>query len=195
MERIAAVARSTGETEIALRLDLDGHGQARVETGIGFFDHMLTLMAVHGFFDLEVQARGDLHVDAHHTVEDVGLVLGDALRQALGDRRGLRRFGHAVTPMDEALCTATVDLSNRPFLVFQVPPVVSAPGGFGSELAREFFQAFTHRGGFNLHVTLNYGQNGHHILEAVFKAVGRSLDQAATRDARIAGVLSSKGLL
>jgi imidazoleglycerol-phosphate dehydratase len=195
MERVASISRSTRETEIKLRFGLDGQGQAQVHTGIGFLDHMLTLLAVHGFFDLEVQAHGDLEVDGHHTAEDVGLVLGDALREALGDRKGLRRFGHAVTPMDDALCGATVDLSNRPFLVFNVPPVTVMPGGFGTELAREFFHAVTHRGGLNLHVNLYYGQNGHHILESVFKAVGRALDEAATRDDRIEGVRSSKGLL
>lgn len=195
MQRVGNVERSTGETEIRLRLNLDGCGQAQISSGIGFLDHMLTLLAVHGLFDLEVDARGDLQVDYHHTVEDVGIVLGEALRQALGERKGIRRFGHAVVPMDEALCAATVDLSNRPFLVFNVPEAAAPPSGFNTELAEEFWRAFAVHGGLNLHINVSYGRNGHHILEAAFKAVAQALEQAVQHDVRIKALRTSKGVL
>lgn len=193
MPRSAEVERITAETQIRLRLDLDGSGKANVHTGIAFFDHMLTLMAHHGFMDLEIDAKGDLDVDAHHTVEDVGLVLGDALDQALGERKGIRRYGHAVTPMDDALATVVVDLSKRPFLVCHVPDPYGSPAHFPVALAREYFRAFATRGGMNLHINLAYGDDRHHVLEAVFKSLGRALDEATAIDERVRGVRSTKG--
>ena len=195
MKRVSEVERKTKETHIRLSLNVDGKGQADISTGIPFFDHMLTLATVHGFFDLSIAANGDIDVDSHHTVEDVGLVLGDALNNALGDRKGIRRFGHAVTPMDDALAAVTVDLSNRPFLVFHFPSVVHSGSDFNASLAKEFFRAVVSRSGMNLHVNVSYGENEHHILESIFKAFGRAVDQAASKDGRIAGVRSSKGSL
>ena len=156
---------------------------------------MLVLLAVHGFFDLAVKAKGDLEVDFHHTVEDVGLVLGEAFDQALGNRRGIKRFGHAVTPMDDALTAVTVDLSKRPFLAYHVPSFQATGAAFNVLLAKEFFRAFATRGGLNLHINVSYGENEHHIIESMFKALGRALDQAASTDARIKDVRSSKGTL
>jgi imidazoleglycerol-phosphate dehydratase len=195
MQRTGCVERRTRETEIRLRLNLDGRGQVQVCSGVGFLDHMLTLWAVHGLFDLELKAQGDLQVDYHHTVEDVGIVLGDALRQALGERKGIRRFGQAAVPMDEALCQTVVDLSNRPYLVFNVPAAAAPPSGFNTELAEEFWRAFAVHGGLNLHVNVAYGRNGHHILESIFKSVGQALEQAVQLDARIETLRSSKGVL
>ena len=156
---------------------------------------MLTLFCVHGFFDLTLTAKGDLDVDYHHTVEDIGLVLGDVFSRALGDRKGIKRYGHAVTPMDDALSAVTVDLSNRPFLVYNVSDVKGTGAKFDISLAKEFFRAFTNRCGMNLHINLLYGENEHHILESIFKAAGRALDQASSIDKRISGVRSSKGSL
>lgn len=195
MERIAEIERNTKETRVRVRLDLDGPGEPDISTGIAFFDHMLTLFAAHGFFDLAVHAEGDLEVDLHHTVEDVGIVLGDAFRQALGNRQGIRRYGHAVTPMDEALAQVSVDFSNRPFLVYNVPEIRGVPGGFDPALAKEFFRAMAFRGGMTLHINLAYGDNDHHIVEAIFKAAGRALDQAAAIDNRVRGIRSTKGVL
>lgn len=196
MKRISSIDRKTGETDIKIQLNIDGSGQHEIHTGIPFFDHMLTLFAVHGFFDLSLTARGDLEVDFHHTVEDVGLLLGDALDKALGDRKGIRRYGHAVTPMDETLTALTLDLSKRPFLVYHVPePADTNPAGFNIHLAKEFFRAFAVRGGITLHVNVFYGENEHHIIESVFKALGRALDQASGSDERIIGVHSTKGVL
>jgi len=195
MSRSAEVERKTRETNIRIALDLDGQGRAEISTGIAFFDHMLTLFAVHGFFDLTVHAEGDLEVDLHHTVEDVGLVLGEAVAQALNERRGIKRYGHAVTPMDDALAAVTIDLSNRPFLVYQLPKLKSTGIAFNPLQAKEFCRALAIRGAMNLHINVAYGENEHHVLEAVFKAMGRSLDQACTLDDRIHGVRSSKGTL
>jgi len=195
MERIAEVERKTKETAIRVTLNLDGSGKSEVSTGIAFFDHMLTLMALHGFLDLAVKAKGDLHVDSHHTVEDVGLVFGDTLNQALGDRKGLYRYGHAVTPMDDALSSVSLDLSNRPYLVLNCPGVDSSGAGFNLTVAKEFFRAFANRGGLNLHINVSYGENEHHILESIFKAMGRALNQACSLDQRISGVRSTKGSL
>jgi imidazoleglycerol-phosphate dehydratase len=195
MNRKAEVRRNTSETNIRISLDLDGHGRAEVSTGMAFFDHMLSLFAVHGFFDLLVHAEGDLDVDYHHTVEDVGLVLGDAVAKALGDRVGLRRYGHAVTPMDDALTAVTVDLSNRPFLVYQSPKPIVSEIGLSPSLTKEFFRALVNRGGMNLHINVMYGENEHHVVESIFKAFGRALDQASSFDERIKGVQSSKGTL
>ncbi len=193
--RVSEVMRKTAETDIRVVLGLDGSGKADVDTGIGFFDHMLTLFAVHGFFDLTVTAKGDLHVDYHHCVEDVGLALGKAVSQSLGDRVGIRRFGHAVTPMDETLAAVSIDLSNRPYLVYRVPEVIRSMGAFDAYLAKEFFRAFATRAGMTLHIDVGYGENEHHIIEAVFKATGKALDLATAIDPRIAGVRSSKGTL
>ena len=195
MEPTAEVERKTKETAIRVSLKLNGSGQSEISTGIPFFDHMLILLAVHGFFDLGVKAKGDLKVDFHHTVEDVGLVLGDAFDQALGNRKGIKRFGHAVTPMDDALTAVTVDLSKRPFLAYHVPAVTASSTGFNVSLAKEFFRAFVNRGGLNLHINVSYGDNEHHIIESMFKALGRALDQATARDERIKDVRSSKGKL
>ncbi len=193
--RQASIDRETNETNIGVELNLDGSGKADVNTGIPFFDHMLTLFSVHGFFDLVIRARGDLDVDFHHTVEDIGLVLGTVFDKALGDRKRINRFGHAVTPMDDALAEVTVDLSNRPFLVYHVPDAMNAGTVFDTALAKEFFRSFSVKGGLNLHINVKYGENDHHVMEAVFKALGRSLDHAVSFDKRLAGVRSSKGIL
>jgi len=193
MERKAEIERKTKETAIYTKLNLDGSGQAEILTGIPFFDHMLTLFTVHGFFDLKVDAKGDLDVDFHHTVEDVGIVLGDTFDNALGDRKGIVRYGHAVTPMDETLTEVAVDLSNRPFLAYNYPENKEQGGGFTIQLAGEFFRALSNRAGMNLHINVKYGENSHHIIESVFKALGTSLDRAVSLDSRIKGVRSSKG--
>lgn len=195
MENVIEVERKTKETAIRVSLKLNGIGHSEISTGIPFFDHMLTLLAVHGFFDLGVKAKGDLEVDFHHTVEDVGLVLGEAFDKALGNRKGIKRFGHAVTPMDDALTAITVDLSKRPFLAYQVSSFTAAGSGFSVSLAKEFFRAFVIRGGLNLHINVSYGDNEHHIIESMFKSLGRALDQAASIDERIQDVRSSKGTL
>ncbi|MEJ2166324.1 MAG: imidazoleglycerol-phosphate dehydratase HisB [Desulfobacterales bacterium] len=195
MTRSAEVERITKETNIRIAFTLDGRGTSEIFSGIPFFDHMLTLFSVHGFFDLSVHAEGDLDVDFHHTVEDVGLVLGDAINKALGERKGIRRYGHAVVPMDDALAAVTVDLSNRPFLVYNVPePVVSAIA-LNSPLVKEFFRALVNRGGLNLHINVAYGENDHHMIESIFKAFGRSLDEASSIEGRTSAVVSSKGAL
>ncbi|MFZ5572599.1 MAG: imidazoleglycerol-phosphate dehydratase HisB [Thermodesulfobacteriota bacterium] len=194
-KRVATVERDTLETQIQVAIRLDGKGEHHIATGIPFFDHMLTLFSVHGFFDLDVKAKGDIEVDFHHTVEDAGLVMGEAFSRALGDRKGIRRYGHAVTPMDETLTAVTVDLSNRPFLVYHVPTHIRSAGAFDIQLAGEFFRAFANKGGLNLHINVQYGDNEHHIIESIFKALGRALDQAVTVDSRIAAYRSSKGIL
>ncbi len=195
MKRKAEVERKTKETDIKISLVIDGRGQTNIDSGIPFLDHMLTLLAVHGFFDLSLRAAGDLDVDFHHTVEDVGLVLGDAIREALGKRQGIRRYGHAVTPMDDALATVTIDLSNRPYLVYNVPEHAGSGIALNPALAKEFFRALVNRAGMNLHINVAYGDNDHHVVESIFKAFGRALDQAASMDGRINGVRSSKGAL
>jgi imidazoleglycerol-phosphate dehydratase len=195
MEPTSEVERKTKETAIRVSLKLNGSGQSEISTGIPFFDHMLILFAVHGFFDLNLKAKGDLEVDFHHTVEDVGLVLGEAFDKALADRKGITRFGHAVTPMDDALAAVTVDLSKRPFLVYHVPQFSASGMGFNVSLAKEFFRAFVSRGCLNLHINVSYGDNEHHIIESIFKAFGRALDQAVSFDGRIKNVRSSKGVL
>jgi imidazoleglycerol-phosphate dehydratase len=195
MGRTATIRRETGETRIELSLDLDGGGRADVSTGVGFFDHMLTLLARHSLIDLTVRAEGDLHVDAHHTVEDVGICYGRALAQALGDKAGVRRYGSATLPMDEVLATAAIDLSGRPFLVWnaEVPP--ETLGTFNAGLAEEFWRAVTSGGALALHVVCHYGRNTHHIVEGVFKATARALRQAVEPDPRMTGVPSTKGVL
>ncbi len=195
MKRTAELERITQETRIAGQLNIDGRGTTKIHTGIGFLDHMLTLMGAHGFLDLSLTAQGDLEVDFHHTVEDTGLVVGEMLDTALGERQGIRRFGHAVTPMDDALAAVTVDLSKRPYLVFNLPPAIGPAGTFDPQLAKEFCRALATRGGLNLHVNVSYGEDPHHVLEAVFKALGRALAQAVGQDDRIEGVRSTKGSL
>jgi len=195
MTRQAKVSRNTNETQITIQLNLDGSGKADIETGIPFFDHMLTAFAVHGFFDLVLKAKGDIEVDLHHTIEDTGLVLGQALSDALGDMKGINRFGDACVPMDEALSRVNVDLSKRPYLVYNIPADLKSCGEFDAYLAKEFFQALSVKGGFNLHINTAYGENEHHVLESVFKALGRSLSMATRIDDRVSGVLSSKGAL
>lgn len=188
--------RATRETRIVLQLGLDGTGSAKVDTGIPFFDHMLEAWSRHGLMDLSVEARGDLEVDLHHTVEDVGLVLGKAFDGALGDKRGIVRFGTAFVPMDETLVSASVDLSGRPYLVFNVPLHRARILSFDLDLLREFFRAFATEARLNLHVNMHYGGNPHHVAEAVFKSVGRALAEATRLDPRIAGLLpSTKGAL
>lgn len=189
------VSRKTRETEIEVEFSIAGTGRAELQTGVPFLDHMLTLFAVHGFFDLRIAARGDLEIDAHHTVEDIGICMGQALSAALSDRSGIRRYGHAVVPMDEACAAVVLDLSNRPYLVYDVPDLAARVGQFETELVPEFFRAFSNHGGITLHVKAFYGSNTHHILEAVFKAWGRAMDEATSRDERRTGIPSSKGAL
>lgn len=195
MARTCRIERKTTETQVMVELNLDGEGRADIGTGIPFFDHMLTLFCVHGGFDLKVQARGDLEVDFHHTVEDVALVLGEAVSTALDDRFGIRRYGVAVTPMDEALAEVAIDLSNRPYLVYRLPSPLTSPGRFDQGLAKEFFRAFSVKGGMNLHINVRYGENEHHVLESVYKSVGRALKRAVFLEAGRRGVRSSKGVL
>ncbi len=193
--RRAVVKRATKETDIRVDWTLDGAGQSRIKTTIPFLDHMLELMAKHGLFDLTVQAKGDTHIDDHHTVEDVGIVLGEALKQALGDKKGVRRFGFASAPLDETLAQVTVDLSGRPYLVYNAALPHRRIKGFDLYLFEDFFQAFVTHGAFNLHINVLYGRNPHHIMEATFKALAKALDQATSLDGRVKGVLSTKGSL
>ena len=195
-DRIARINRATNETQIACTLHLDGQGDAAIETGIPFFDHMLELFARHGLFDLSLQAKGDLQVDYHHTVEDVGLVLGQAVREALGDKAGIRRYGFFYAPMDECLARAVLDLSGRPFFVYQVDAAETFVRDFNIQLVREFFQAFANTAGANLHLKLEYGDEPHHIAEGLFKAFARALDVATQLDPRSAGTVpSTKGVI
>jgi imidazoleglycerol-phosphate dehydratase len=194
--RSAQAQRSTAETDIRVALDLDGAGTADVATGIGFLDHMLTALARHALFDLSVAARGDLHIDFHHTTEDVGIVLGQCLKRALGEKRGIRRYGHAVVPMDEALAECAVDLSGRPFLAWSVPFGRDKVGEMDTELFEEFFRALAFNAGITLHLTLKAGTNAHHVAEACFKAAARALRAACEPDPRAAGAIpSTKGML
>lgn len=195
MPRIAKIDRQTAETQIRLELNLDGSGVAKVATGVGFFDHMLTLLARHAAMDLTVEAHGDLHVDQHHTVEDTGICFGQALRQALGDKAGIRRYGHFTLPMEETLATTAIDLSGRYYLVFQAAFPSSKIGEFDSELVEDFWQAVAANALCNLHVLVHYGRNSHHISEAIFKASARALRMAVESDPRISGVPSTKGTL
>src|SRR6266478_1670222 len=190
--RVAQVHRKTKETDVRVKLDLDGRGQSRISTGLPFLDHMLELFAKHGLFDLNVACKGDLAIDDHHSVEDVALTLGQALTQALGDKTGIKRYGEAIVPMDEALCRAVVDLSGRFYLIYEVKTRRSRIGNFSVELAEHFWRSFAESLRCNLHIDLLRGRNTHHILEASFKAVARALRQAIERDVRIEGVLSTK---
>jgi len=193
--RRAIVQRSTAETQILLELNLDGSGNAQIQTGVGFFDHMLELFTKHGLFDLRVEATGDLHVDQHHTVEDVGICLGQALAEAVGDKQGLNRYGHFTLPMDETLVTTAVDLGGRYGFAFRVPFPHAQIGQFDCELIEHFWHSVANRCQCNFHAVLHHGQNGHHISEAVFKSAARSFRQAATRDPRQTGIPSTKGVL
>jgi imidazoleglycerol-phosphate dehydratase len=196
MSRTAAIARVTSETDINLQLALDGTGWSEISTGVGFLDHMLTALARHALIDLQVQASGDLHIDDHHTVEDIGIVLGQAFAQAIGDKRGIRRYGHAVVPMDEALVEAAIDISGRPLLVWNVTFAVPTIGTMDTELFEEFFRAFAHNALITLHVTARAGRNAHHIAEACFKALARALRMASEPDPRAMDAIpSTKGAL
>jgi len=195
MERMAVLERETRETHITLSLNLDGTGRYAIETGIPFLDHMLTLFAVHGLFDLEVRAMGDLEVDAHHTVEDLGIVLGQAISEALGERRGIVRYGEATLPMDESLVGVYLDLSNRPYLCYQVSFSASKTGTFDLELVEEFFRAVSQNAGMTLHIHKVCGKNGHHIVEAIFKGFARALDAAIRVGRGGKKIPSSKGVL
>ena len=195
MEREATVARKTRETEITVELRLDGKGEAQIETGMPFFDHLLDSFARHGLFDLRVRAKGDLQVDQHHTVEDVGIVLGQALRRAIGDGAGLRRFGSARIPMADARVQVDLDLSNRPYLAYRVELARDWVADFDAALVEDFLYAFSSNGGVDLHVERSYGHNVHHVIEAIFKGLGRALEEATRVDPRIRGALSTKGSL
>ena len=195
MNRIAQVTRKTRETEVEVDLCLEGKGKCRVSTGIPFFDHMLTLFATHGLFDINITAQGDLEIDFHHTVEDIGISLGQAFKKALGEFKGIRRFGSAAVPMDEALTTVALDISGRSHLIYNVPKIQEKVGGFDWELAACFLKGFSDHLGITLHVNMHYGTNGHHVLESVFKALARALDEATSLDPRREGVPSSKGML
>jgi imidazoleglycerol-phosphate dehydratase len=194
-ERKAELRRKTTETDIQLSLNLDGEGKYQISTGVPFLNHMLELFTRHGFFDLALQATGDVEIDDHHTVEDVGLALGQAFREALGDKKGIRRFGEATVPLDEALVSCVVDLSGRPFLVYNLKIRQEKVGNFATELIHDFFLAFTNQLGMNLHFNMTQGRNPHHIIEAGFKAFARALGSAVHYDPRVKGVLSTKGSL
>lgn len=195
MPRKATVVRNTRETRISVTVDLDGAGQADIHTGIGFFDHMLDSFARHGLFDLSVHCDGDLFVDGHHTVEDTGIALGTAIRQALGDKRGIARYGAALLPMDETLAMCAVDLSGRPYFVYDAAFAARACGGMDTQTVREFFYAVSYAAAMDLHLKVLYGENDHHKLEALFKAFAKALDAATRLDARVTGIPSTKGSL
>lgn len=195
MERIAVMTRNTNETKISMTLNLDGRGKADIHTGIGFFDHMLNSFARHGFFDLELHAQGDLEVDTHHTIEDVGIVLGRAIREAVGDKRGIARYGSKILPMDDSLVLCALDLCGRPWLSFELTLERERVGDLETEMIREFFYAVSYGGEMNLHLRQLSGSNNHHIIEVAFKAFARALDEATSYDPRLKDVLSTKGSL
>lgn len=195
MGREAYIARKTGETDISIKLNLDGTGKTQINTGIGFFNHMLDSFARHGLFDLEVSADGDLDVDSHHTIEDTGIVLGQAIKEAAGDKKGIKRFGECILPMDESLILCALDLSGRPYLMYNLEFSVPKLGDFDTEMVHEFFYAVSYSAGINLHLKMLDGVNNHHIIEATFKAFAKALDRALEYDERITGVLSTKGSL
>ncbi|HSG31964.1 MAG TPA: imidazoleglycerol-phosphate dehydratase HisB [Thermodesulfobacteriota bacterium] len=195
MPRKAKVKRKTSEVDVSIDINLDGSGNYQISTGVAFFDHMLEQFSKHGFFDLTLKAKGDIEIDFHHTVEDVGITLGDAIQKALGDKKGIKRFGHAYVPFDETLVFAAVDLSGRPFCVYNMQTPKSKVGEFDTELAEEFFKSFTNSLKCNLHIELKYGDNLHHIIEATFKAVARALDTATSIDPRSNKIPSTKGML
>ena len=197
MSRTAEIQRKTKETDIRLALNLDGSGKADIRTGIGFLDHMMDAFTRHGLFDLKLSVKGDLEVDGHHSAEDTAIVLGEAIRKALGDKKGIRRYGYFILPMDEAPVLCAIDLCDRPYFVFDGEEKITAPmvGGLDTQLVREFFYSVSYAAGMNLHFRILSGSNSHHIIEAMFKAFAKSLDMAAGMDERIEGVLSTKGVL
>jgi imidazoleglycerol-phosphate dehydratase len=195
MTRKGERSRETSETQVRVGIDLDGDGSSSISTTVPFFDHMLTLMAKHGFLTVSIEARGDTEVDLHHTVEDTGITLGEALNSALGDRSGIRRYGQATVPMDEALATVNIDLCSRPYLVYNVEAAPGRDGAFDIDLAEQFFRALVSSLAATVHLNLHYGANQHHVLEALFKAFGRALAEAVSPDPRLKGVLSTKGSL
>lgn len=195
MERIAEVRRKTKETDICVKLNLDGEGKSIVNTGIGFFDHMLEGFSKHGFFDLEVDIAGDLEVDGHHTVEDAGIVLGNAIKEAIGDKKGIKRYGYFILPMDDALALCAVDLCGRPYLQFDCSFPQNMVGSFDTALVKEFFYAVSYSAAMNIHIKILSGENSHHMIEAVFKAFAKALDEAVSIDGRVKDVLSTKGSL
>jgi imidazoleglycerol-phosphate dehydratase len=195
MNRVCTIKRKTAETDIELNLNLDGKGSFKGSTGIGFLDHMLELFSKHGLMDLEIHAKGDLQVDCHHLIEDTGIVLGNAIKEALKDKAGIKRYGTSFVPMDESLATVSLDISSRPFLVFHAEFTVDRLGDFDTEMVEEFFRAAAFNGGLTLHARVLYGKNNHHMVEALFKAFGRALGEASTLDSRITGVMSTKGIL
>lgn len=194
-QRIVQQNRKTKETDISLSLNIDGKGETKLDTGIGFFDHMLDGFARHGFFDLKVQVKGDLEVDTHHTIEDTGIVLGTAIRKSLGDKRGIRRYGSCILPMDETLVLCAIDLSGRPYFSFEGEFTTERVGYMDTEMVREFFYAISYSAGMNLHMKILSGTNNHHMIEALFKAFGRALDEAISLDSRITDIMSTKGSL
>ncbi|WP_296115763.1 imidazoleglycerol-phosphate dehydratase HisB [uncultured Eubacterium sp.] len=194
-KRYAQVHRKTNETDINLALTLDGSGKQNISTGIGFFDHMLSGFTRHGFFDLSLDVKGDLEVDCHHTIEDTGIVLGNAIREALGDKKGIRRFGSMILPMDETLVLCAIDLSGRPYFSFDAEFTTDRVGDMDTEMVREFFYAISYAAGMNLHMKVISGTNNHHIIEALFKAFGKALDEASSYDPRVTDILSTKGSL
>ena len=193
--RTASIKRKTSETDIAVTLNLDGTGRADIETGIGFLDHMLKSFAKHGFFDLTVKVKGDLYVDCHHTIEDTGIVLGEAIKEALGDKKSIKRYGSMLLPMDETLVLCAIDLSGRPYFNFKGEFTTNRVGDFDTEMVREFFYAVSYSAGMNLHIKQLDGDNNHHIIEAMFKAFAKAIDEAVSIDPRIIDVLSTKGAL
>ena len=196
MSRVAEINRQTAETDINVRLDIDGTGRSNIDTGIGFFDHMLTGFSKHGFFDLDVSCKGDLYVDGHHTIEDVGIVVGRAIKEAVGDKKGISRFGYFILPMDDALCLCAVDLSGRPYLVYEADFSGEKVGYMETEMVKEFFYAVSYSAAMNLHIKKLDGFNNHHIAEAMFKAFAKALDMAVSKEERSeASVLSTKGIL
>ncbi len=195
MAREATIKRKTKETDIELTLNIDGKGNSEIDTGIGFFDHMLASFARHGLFDLKCKVKGDLYVDSHHTIEDTGIVLGEAIKKAIGDKKSIKRYGTAILPMDEALLMSSLDLSGRPYLVYDVELTVDKLGYFDTEMVKEFFYAISYASGMNLHIKMLSGSNNHHIIEGVFKSFAKALDEATIIDNRITGILSTKGAL
>lgn len=195
MSREATINRMTNETQVNVALNLDGEGKATIDTGVPFMDHMLDLFVKHGFFDATIQASGDTHIDDHHTTEDIGIVLGQVIKEALGDKKGIRRYGNAFVPMDDALAQVVIDCSNRPHLEFRAVLPNEKVGNFDTELVHEFLWKFALEARMNVHVIVHYGQNTHHIIEAIFKALARALDEAVSIDSRVKGVPSTKGLL
>ena len=195
MSRTASIERNTKETKIRVTLELDGTGKGEIDTGIGFFDHMLEGFTRHGFFDLTAKCQGDTQVDSHHSIEDMGIVLGTAIREALGDKKGIVRYGSCMLPMDETLSMCAIDLSGRPYLVFDAPFKGEMVGAMDTQMAREFFYAVSYAAGMNLHLKVLYGENDHHMMEALFKAFAKALDAATRFDPRITDVLSTKGTL